>query len=100
MNETVRLTELTGTLDELEPQLRAMGFSAVQTMAGPIDLAVFDPYGMRRLGSVNIQTDRWTHHIYRGCLAYVGDVPYIADAKRPAPGFYGGLFPLVHEGKD
>jgi hypothetical protein len=84
-----------GNLDELEPILRAMGFTAVRTMAGRIDLTAFDPYGMRRLGSVNIKTERWAHHVYRGQLAYVGETAYLADAKRPDPPFVGGLFELL-----
>lgn len=91
----VELTGLTGTLDEMEPLLRARGFVAVRTMAGPIDLAAFDPYGMRRIGSVNIQSERWAHHIYKGRLAFIEDRPYLADAERPSPGFLGGLFPLL-----
>jgi hypothetical protein len=86
---------VTGTLDQLEPELRARGYVAVRTMAGPIDLAVFDPYGMRKVGSVNIKSERWAHHIYRGTLADVNGRPYLADAKRPEPPFVGGLFELL-----
>ena len=99
MAETITLTELTGTLDELEPQLRDRGYVAVRTMAGPQDLATFDPYGMRRIGSPNIQSEKWAHHVYRGRLAFVGTTAYLADAERPSPGFYGGLFPLLTAGE-
>jgi len=94
--QTIRFDDsVTGTLDELEPILRSQGFTAIQTMAGSIDLAAFDPYGMRRVGSVNIKTERWAHHVYRGTLAYVGETPYLADAKRPTAPFVGGMFPLL-----
>jgi len=65
-------------------------------MAGPLDLATFDPYGMRRPGSVNLQ-GRWAlpEKAVRLCLAYWGDKPYLADAKPPSEGFLGGLFPLL-----
>lgn len=56
---------------------------------------MFDPYGMRRIGSVNIQSEEWAHHVYRGRFAEIDGTPYLADAKRPEPGFYGGLFPLL-----
>ncbi len=91
---------ITGTMDELEPILRARGFVAVRTMAGALDLAAFDPYGMRRIGSVNIQSERWAHHVWRGVLASdVTGAYYLTDAKRAEPGsiFVNGLFPLVHE---
>lgn len=84
-----------GTLDELEPALRAAGFVGVETMAGTLDLAAFDPYGMRRIGSVNIKTERWAAHIWRGRLAYVGEVAYLTDATPATPPFINGMFPLV-----
>lgn len=95
MSNTLTRTELTGTMDELEPALRARGFVAVQTMAGPIDLSTFDPYGMRRSDSPNIR-GVWLNSIFRGCLAYAGDVAYLAG-KEPENGsaFVGGLFPLL-----
>lgn len=88
-------TPVAGTLDDMEPGLRALGFTGVETMGGVIDLAAFDPYGMRRVGSVNIQTEKWAHHIYRGRLVYINGKPYLSDEKHPAPPFLGGLFPLV-----
>lgn len=84
-----------GTLDEMEPALRARGFVAIRMMSGPIDLADADPYGMRRVGSVNIQSEKWAHHIYRGRLARSGDTWYLADEQEPTPGFVGGLFELL-----
>lgn len=88
-------TALTGTLDELEPELRARGYTAVRTMGGPLDLSVFDPYGMRRLGSVNIQSARWAHHIYRGTLAFMGGKAYLVDATIAEPPFVNGAFELL-----
>ena len=87
----------TGTLDELEPGLRAAGYTHVETMGGRIDLSTFDPYGMRRVGSVNIQSERWADHVWRGRLAYVDGRPYLTDARTPAPDspFLSGFFPLV-----
>lgn len=89
-------TGITGTLDELEPILRSRGYSKVITMAGPIDLSTFDPYGMRRAGSVNLR-GKWADdkHAYRGMLAYVDGRPYLADLplNLGAP-FVRGLFPL------
>lgn len=94
-------TDITGTLDEMEPALRALGFTALQMMSGPIDLAVVDPYGMRRLGSVNIQSERWAHHIWQGRYVEINGRPYLTDAKRADPAltgsqfFVNGLFPLL-----
>ena len=70
---TLTRTEHTGTLDELEPVLRSLGFTGVRTMGGPIDLAEFDPYGMRRPGSINLQ-GRWAQpeRAVRLTLAYWG----------------------------
>lgn len=87
--------EITGTLDDMEPALRALGYTAIQMMAGPVDLAIADPYGMRRLGSVNIQSERWAHHIWRGRLIVVNGTPYLTDAKSAEPPFLNGLFPLL-----
>lgn len=92
---TITRTTHIGTIDELEPVLRSLGFTAAITMAGPVDLATWDPYGARRVGSINIQSERWAHHVYRGCLAYVDGKPYIVDAKEPEPPFLGGMFPLA-----
>ncbi len=92
------MNAIAGTLDEMEPLLRDAGFTGVQTMAGVIDLSEMDPYGMRRVGSVNIQTEKWAHHVYRGKLVYIEGAPYLADEKTPTPPFLGGLFPLVKGG--
>lgn len=92
---------IAGTLDSIEPALRARGYVAVRTMAGPIDLSTFDPYGMRRLGSVNIQSEKWIGSIYHGILATVDGKPYLADAteegepRRAESPFVCGLFPLL-----
>lgn len=89
------------TLDELEPALRAKGFTALQMMSGPIDLADVDPYGARRVGSVNIQSERWAHHVWRARYVEINGRPYLTDAKRVDPPLTGsqffvyGLFPLV-----
>lgn len=90
----------TGTLDELEPGLRALGFTALQMMSGPIDLAEADPYGARRVGSVNIQTERWAHHVWRALYVEIDGRPYLTDAKMvtdpPLSEPFGfGLFPLI-----
>lgn len=91
----VRDESIVGTMDELEPILRARGYTAVRTMAGPIDLAAFDPYGMRRVGSVNIQTERWASHVWRGCFATYEGRPYLTEAKVASNGFLNGMFPLI-----
>lgn len=90
---------ITGTLDEMEPALRALGFTAIRMMSGAVDLADADPYGMRRIGSVNIQSERWAHHIWRGRYVEIAGVPYLTDADQAAPGFVNGLFPLVRAGE-
>ncbi len=95
MTDTLTRTDLIGTLDELEPILRSRGFVAVRTMAGPIDLSAFDPYGMRRIGSVNIQSEKWADHVFKGCLAFYQDRPYLAGLKVATGGFVDGLFPLL-----
>lgn len=96
----VERTDIIGTLDELEPILRDRGYTAVRTMAGSIDLAQFDPYGMRRPGSINLQ-GRWAlpERAVRLALAFIDGRPYLADAQPPAAGspFVGGLFPLITE---
>lgn len=86
---------ISGTMDEMEPLLRQRGFTAVQTMGGNLDLADFDPYGMRRVGSINIRSEKWAHHVYRGVLATDGQTWYLADAKLAEAPFLNGLFPLV-----
>jgi hypothetical protein len=83
-----------GTLDEIEPKLRALGFSGVQTMAGVIALDAFHPYGNRNETSVNYRS---TSPVYRGVLEYCGEQAYLCDAYR-GPGdspFLRGMFPLV-----
>lgn len=89
------MTEITGTLDEMEPKLREAGFTAVQTYGGRMDLADFDPYGMRRVGSINIKTEKWAHHVWRGKFVQINDKPYLTDAKEPEGPFCAGLFPLL-----
>lgn len=86
---------ITGTLDEMQPLLEERGYHAALTMAGPIPLSDLDPYGMRRLGSVNIRTEQWASHIYRGVLAFDEGKAFLADAKRPTGNFVGGLYELV-----
>jgi hypothetical protein len=86
---------LTGTMDELEPALRSLGYTGVLTMAGPIDLAAIDPYGMRRVGSVNIQSEKWAHHVYRGRFVEKDGKAYLVDAKQAEPPFMTGLFELI-----
>jgi hypothetical protein len=89
------LSTITGTLDEMEPALRAAGFVAIRMMSGDIDLSTADPYGMRRVGSVNIPTERWAHHVWRGRVVEIAGIVYLTDAKPASPGFLNGLFELV-----
>lgn len=96
------VTDIHGTLDEMEPRLRdEHGITHARTMAGPQPLSTFDPYGMRRIGSVNIQSERWAHHIYRGVLVFIDGRPYLADAnpdgtvRHATPPLVNGLFPLM-----
>ena len=87
--------DVRGTLDEMEPQLRALGFNSVETLGGAVGLGDFDPYGMRRVGSVNIQSERWAHHIYRGRLVYKDGKAYLLDEKEAVAPFVAGCFPLI-----
>lgn len=80
-----------GTLDELEPILRARGFSHVRTMAGPMDLAEFNPYGIRRPRVFASFTDRaWV-----GTILEIEGETYLADAREASAPFLRGLFPLL-----
>lgn len=88
--------DVAGTLAEMLPQLRALGFVGVRTMGGPIPFETFDPYGLGRAGSVNWRKpgDEW-----RGALAedaagrwYLVDVP--KDGRPVAFPFVLGAFPL------
>ena len=94
----LRFPEISGTLDELEPILRQLGFTHARTLAGAIDLATFDPYGARRPGSVNLRGS-WADpaRSWRGMFALAGGKAYLADAKEPELGspFVGGLFELL-----
>ena len=94
----IERTETVGTVDDLEPILRELGYTHVETMAGPIDLAMFDPYGKRRIGAINLRGNGWgPEHVWRGRLAYVDGKAYLTDARTPAPDspFLSGFFPLV-----
>lgn len=88
---------LAGTLDDLEPKLRALGFTAVRMMSGPVDLAQADPYGMRRVGSPNIPTAQWAHHVWQGRYVEIDGRPYLTDVEAASPPFVNGLFPLLRE---
>lgn len=84
---------MAGTVDELAPRLRALGWAGVQTMAGPVMFDDFDPYGAGRVGSVNLRPGK--DEPVRLCLATTEDGrAWLADLADPQPPFLGGLFPL------
>lgn len=90
------MTHEPGTLDELEPALRAAGFTHVRTFGGPVSLADFDPYGCRRASSINRPP---AHLLWRGRYVEHNGMPYLADDPPGGitPPFVGGLFPLLSE---
>jgi hypothetical protein len=97
LNASASVATLRGTLDAIEPALRARGFTALRMMSGPVDLAMADPYGMRRVGSVNIPTDKWAHHVWQAEYIEIDGRPYLTDAEPATPPFVNGLFPLIRE---
>ena len=88
--------DVAGTLAEMLPQLRALGFVGVRTMGGHIPFETFDPYGLSGPGGKNW---RKAEDTWRGVLAedaagrwYLLDVP--KDGRPVVFPFVLGAFPL------
>lgn len=97
MSQLIRHPEISGTLDEMEPRLRALGFTGLRMSSGVADLAVADPYGMRHIGSVNIHGEKDAHHVWRGVLAQASRTGrwYLTDQREATSPLINGLFELV-----